>query len=95
MCITLISALGTPTVTNILGVRQLLAIPLSEDSSQFGSILELSHSSKMEVLFWRDWLSSQINNLEGNHNIIHIVHTIQVDVLETFRPHMGSGSLLL
>lgn len=69
--------LGTLAEKHILGVRQLLAVPLSEDSSQFGTIFELGHPSQMEVLAGCDGLTSQINNLEGNQHIIHLIHTIQ------------------
>lgn len=62
--------------THILGVRQLLAIPFSEDSSQFGAVFELSDSTQMEILLRGDGLTSQINNLEGNQHIIQIVHII-------------------
>lgn len=69
--------LGTPTEMHILGVTQLLAVPFPEDSSQFGTIFELSHPSQMEILSRADGFASQINNLEGNQHIIHIIHTIR------------------
>lgn len=55
---------------------QLLVVPFSEDSSQFGTIFELSHPSQMEILSRGNGLTSQINNLEGNQHIIHIINII-------------------
>lgn len=59
---------GRQTEIHILGVRQLLSVPFSDDTSQFGTVLELSHPSQMEILFRGDGLTSQINNLEGNNS---------------------------
>ena len=73
----LICDLCAITKTHILGVRQLLAVPSSENSSQFGAIFELSHPSQMEILPGGDGLASQINNLEGNQHIVHISHSIR------------------
>lgn len=61
---------------HILGVGKLLAIPFSEDSSQFGAILELSHPTQMEIVSRSDGLTSQINNLEGNQSIFYMIHII-------------------
>lgn len=58
--------IGTPAETHILGVTQLLIVPFPEDSSQLGTIFELSHSSQMDILLACDRLTSQINNLEEN-----------------------------
>lgn len=64
------------SLMHILGVGKLLAIPLSEDSSQFGTILELSHPTQMKIVSRSDGLTSQINHLEGNQSIICMIHII-------------------
>lgn len=48
----------------ILGVWQLLSIPFPEDSSEFCTILELSHSTQVGVLSSSDGFTSQIDNLQ-------------------------------
>ena len=50
---------------SILSVRQLLPVPFAEDCSQLGTVFELSHSSKMEVLPGRNGLTTEINNLNA------------------------------
>jgi len=40
---------GTQAETNVPGVKQLLLMPFSEDISELGAILELSHPSQMEI----------------------------------------------
>lgn len=61
---------------HIHGVHQLLAIPFSEDSTQFAAIFELGDSTHMSILLRGDGLTPQINNLQGNQHIIHFVHII-------------------
>lgn len=67
---------GTPAETHILGVTKLLIVPFPEDSSQFGTIFELSYSSQMDILLRCDRFTSQINNLKGKHCITHIIQTV-------------------
>ena len=50
---------------SILSVGQLLPVPFAEDCSQPGTVFELSHSSKMEVLPGRNRLTTKINNLNA------------------------------
>lgn len=67
--------------THILGVGKLFAVPLPEDGSQFSSVFELGHPSEMEILPGGNGLTSQIDNLDANQGIIHIVHpTFSLDV---------------
>lgn len=57
------------TVTLSLSVRQLLSVPLPEDSSQLGTIFKLSHSSKTHILASCNGLASKINHLSGAKDI--------------------------
>lgn len=50
-------------MSHVLGVCQLLAVPLPEDSSQFGTIFELSHSTQAGILSSGDGFTAQIDNL--------------------------------